>query len=164
MHWRTTTKESDLKQWNTLMRELMCSVCFSRRTQCSLTLSGWASLRRKWESWKTSWTMSPGGEKLNWLLCCPSLSFYAVLLRTSLGPHLRNTFFCLWYFNPHLFSRLWRDVTLNLKLKDIDSATEAKHRLEEKQRAEARERKENEQQWETRVRLSAHILHLNTAW
>ncbi|XP_034438009.1 oxysterol-binding protein-related protein 9 isoform X2 [Hippoglossus hippoglossus] len=47
--------------------------------------------------------------------------------------------------------RLWRDVTLNLKLKDIDSATDAKHRLEEKQRAEARERKENEQQWETRL-------------
>lgn len=47
--------------------------------------------------------------------------------------------------------RLWRDVTLNLKLKDIDAATEAKHRLEEKQRAEARERKEKEQQWETRV-------------
>uniref|UniRef100_A0A3Q3EHS2 Oxysterol-binding protein n=1 Tax=Labrus bergylta TaxID=56723 RepID=A0A3Q3EHS2_9LABR len=47
--------------------------------------------------------------------------------------------------------RLWRDVTLNLKLKDIDAATEAKHRLEEKQRAEARDRKENEQQWETRL-------------
>lgn len=42
-------------------------------------------------------------------------------------------------------------MTLNLKLKDIDAATEAKHRLEEKQRAEARERKEKEQQWETRV-------------
>ncbi|CAL8308242.1 unnamed protein product [Lota lota] len=47
--------------------------------------------------------------------------------------------------------RLWRDVTLNLKLKDIDMATEAKHYLEEKQRAEARERKENERQWETRL-------------
>ncbi|CAG5861133.1 unnamed protein product [Menidia menidia] len=47
--------------------------------------------------------------------------------------------------------RLWRDVTLNLKLKDIDAATDAKHRLEEKQRAEARERKEQEQQWETRL-------------
>ncbi|KAF3690929.1 Oxysterol-binding protein-related protein 9 [Channa argus] len=47
--------------------------------------------------------------------------------------------------------RLWKDVTLNLKLKDIDAATEAKHRLEEIQRAEARERKENEQQWETRL-------------
>ncbi|KAG5276224.1 hypothetical protein AALO_G00129440 [Alosa alosa] len=46
---------------------------------------------------------------------------------------------------------LWKDVTLNLKLKDIDAATEAKHRLEEKQRAEARERKENETQWETRL-------------
>lgn len=42
-------------------------------------------------------------------------------------------------------------MTLNLKLKDIDAATEAKHRLEEKQRAEARERKEKEVQWETRV-------------
>lgn len=52
------------------------------------------------------------------------------------------------------FIRLWKDVTLNLKLKDIDAATEAKHRLEEKQRAEARERKEKEQQWETRVSLS----------
>ena len=104
MHWRTTTKESDLKQQNTHMHELMCSVCFSRRIQCSLTLSGWASLRRKWESWKTSWTMSPGGEKLNWLLCCPSLSFYTVLLCASLGPHLRNKHFCLWYFNPHLFN------------------------------------------------------------
>ncbi|XP_061540801.1 oxysterol-binding protein-related protein 9 isoform X2 [Phycodurus eques] len=52
---------------------------------------------------------------------------------------------------PYESRRLWRDVTLNLKLKDIDAATEAKHRLEEKQRVEARERKENEQQWETRL-------------
>ncbi|XP_066500327.1 oxysterol-binding protein-related protein 9 isoform X3 [Hoplias malabaricus] len=47
--------------------------------------------------------------------------------------------------------RLWKDVTMNLKMKDIDAATEAKHRLEEKQRAEARERKEKEVQWETRL-------------
>ncbi|XP_041127381.1 oxysterol-binding protein-related protein 9-like isoform X2 [Polyodon spathula] len=46
---------------------------------------------------------------------------------------------------------LWKDVTVNLKLRDIDAATEAKHSLEEKQRAEARERKENEMQWETRL-------------
>lgn len=54
---------------------------------------------------------------------------------------------------PFVLLRLWKDVTLNLKLKDIDAATEAKHRLEEKQRAEARERKEKEVQWETRVSL-----------
>ncbi|XP_053481248.1 oxysterol-binding protein-related protein 9 isoform X1 [Ictalurus furcatus] len=47
--------------------------------------------------------------------------------------------------------RLWKDVTLNLKLKDIDAATDAKHHLEEIQRAEARERKEKEVQWETRL-------------
>ncbi|KAK1163962.1 oxysterol-binding protein-related protein 9 isoform X1 [Acipenser oxyrinchus oxyrinchus] len=46
---------------------------------------------------------------------------------------------------------LWKDVTVNLKLRDIDAATEAKHSLEEKQRAEARERKEKEMQWETRL-------------
>lgn len=58
------------------------------------------------------------------------------------------------FYFPQL-NRLWRDVTLNLKLKDIDAATDAKHRLEEKQRAEARERKEKEQQWETRVRQTS---------
>ena len=36
---------------------------------------------------------------------------------------------------------LWKDVTFNLKIRDIDGATEVKHRLEERQRAEARERK-----------------------
>ncbi|XP_038615943.1 oxysterol-binding protein-related protein 9 isoform X4 [Tachyglossus aculeatus] len=46
---------------------------------------------------------------------------------------------------------LWKDVTYNLKIRDIDAATAAKHRLEEKQRAEARERKEKEMQWETRL-------------
>nr|XP_046156774.1 oxysterol-binding protein-related protein 9 isoform X2 [Oncorhynchus gorbuscha] len=46
---------------------------------------------------------------------------------------------------------LWKDVTVSLKSRDIDAATEAKHRLEEKQRGEARERKENEMQWETRL-------------
>lgn len=62
--------------------------------------------------------------------------------------------------------RLWRDVTMNLKLKDIDAATEAKHRLEEKQRAEARERKEKEQQWETRVSSATHhaAFYHHTRW
>nr|XP_044995166.1 oxysterol-binding protein-related protein 9 isoform X9 [Jaculus jaculus] len=46
---------------------------------------------------------------------------------------------------------LWKDVTFNLKIRDIDAATEAKHRLEERQRAEARERKEKEIPWETRL-------------
>lgn len=57
-----------------------------------------------------------------------------------------------------LCSSLWKDVTFNLKIRDIDAATEAKHRLEERQRAEARERKEKEIQWETRVsRASAPL-------
>lgn len=75
-------------------------------------------------------------------------SFYVVV--QIMGPSVRNKLRI--YLSLLRFTRLWRDVTLNLKLKDIDAATEAKHRLEEKQRAEARERKENEQQWGTRVR------------
>lgn len=46
---------------------------------------------------------------------------------------------------------LWKDITYNLKIRDIDAATDAKHRLEERQRAEARARKENETSWETRL-------------
>ncbi|KAM4773830.1 oxysterol-binding protein-related protein 9 isoform X3 [Corvus cornix cornix] len=46
---------------------------------------------------------------------------------------------------------LWKDVTYNLKIRDIDAATAAKHALEERQRAEARARKENETPWETRL-------------
>uniref|UniRef100_A0A8C8R906 Oxysterol-binding protein n=1 Tax=Pelusios castaneus TaxID=367368 RepID=A0A8C8R906_9SAUR len=46
---------------------------------------------------------------------------------------------------------LWKDVTYNLKIRDIDAATEAKHRLEERQRAEAKYRKEKETPWETRL-------------
>ncbi|KAI1236832.1 hypothetical protein IHE44_0015086 [Lamprotornis superbus] len=46
---------------------------------------------------------------------------------------------------------LWKDVTYNLKIRDIDAATAAKHALEERQRAEARARKESETSWETRL-------------
>ncbi|EDO36148.1 predicted protein [Nematostella vectensis] len=47
--------------------------------------------------------------------------------------------------------RLWQDVTINLKKGDVDKATEAKHKLEERQRGEARERKELGTNWETKL-------------
>ena len=50
-----------------------------------------------------------------------------------------------------LFFSLWKDVTFNLKIRDIDVAAEARYRLEERQRAEVQERKEKEIQWETRL-------------
>lgn len=53
---------------------------------------------------------------------------------------------------------LWKDVTYNLKIRDIDAATAAKHALEERQRAEARARKENETPWETRVSFFQRVL------
>lgn len=45
---------------------------------------------------------------------------------------------------------LWKDVTFNLKIRDIDAASEAKHKFEEWQ-SKAWERKEKEIQWETRL-------------
>lgn len=63
---------------------------------------------------------------------------------------------------PSLYSSLWKDVTFNLKIRDIDAATEAKHRLEERQRAEARERKEKEVQWETRVSRALLLSGVNS--
>ncbi|XP_061413842.1 oxysterol-binding protein-related protein 9-like isoform X2 [Lethenteron reissneri] len=47
--------------------------------------------------------------------------------------------------------RLWRDVTSSLKAGDIDRATDAKHYLEEQQRAEARGRKESGDAWRTKL-------------
>lgn len=47
--------------------------------------------------------------------------------------------------------RLWHRVTHALKTDDIDSATSAKHELEERQRKEARERKETGVEWKTKL-------------
>jgi hypothetical protein len=43
--------------------------------------------------------------------------------------------------------RLWKKVTEALRKEDIDAATDAKHELEEKQRADAREREETGTEW-----------------
>jgi len=47
--------------------------------------------------------------------------------------------------------RLWKDVTYNLKINDIDAATVAKSGLEHRQRTEAAERKEKNVKWETKL-------------
>ncbi|KAK3579132.1 hypothetical protein CHS0354_022152 [Potamilus streckersoni] len=46
--------------------------------------------------------------------------------------------------------RLWRDVTYNLKIKDVEKATDFKHQLEHRQREEAKERKERGLKFETK--------------
>ncbi|KAK2164135.1 hypothetical protein LSH36_68g05061 [Paralvinella palmiformis] len=46
--------------------------------------------------------------------------------------------------------RLWKEVTYNLKAKNIEIATQYKHQLEQQQRDEARERKEHGLKWETK--------------
>ncbi|XP_074661300.1 oxysterol-binding protein-related protein 9-like [Tubulanus polymorphus] len=46
--------------------------------------------------------------------------------------------------------RLWRDVTYNLKKGRIEDATEAKHKLEQRQREEAKDRKESGASIETK--------------
>ena len=49
------------------------------------------------------------------------------------------------------YRRLWKDVTYNLKINDIDAATVAKSGLEHRQRTEAAERKEKNVKWETKL-------------
>ncbi|XP_064386753.1 oxysterol-binding protein-related protein 9-like [Halichondria panicea] len=44
--------------------------------------------------------------------------------------------------------RIWRHVTESLAGKDVEAATDAKHTIEEQQRADVRERKENGVEWE----------------
>lgn len=46
--------------------------------------------------------------------------------------------------------RIWVDVTAGLRFNDIDRATTAKSRLEQKQRDEAKQRKEGNIEWETK--------------
>lgn len=47
--------------------------------------------------------------------------------------------------------RVWRDVTVGLRINDMDKATAAKCAIEQKQREEARLRKENNLAWQTKV-------------
>lgn len=46
--------------------------------------------------------------------------------------------------------RIWVDVTTGLRFNDIDKATNAKQKLEQKQREEAKQRKESNLGWETK--------------
>lgn len=47
--------------------------------------------------------------------------------------------------------RLWKDVTLALKLQDVNLATAAKSSIEQKQRELVSERQDKEAKWDTRV-------------
>lgn len=46
--------------------------------------------------------------------------------------------------------RIWLDVTVGLHVNDIERATNAKCKLEQKQREEAKQRKEQNTEWETK--------------
>lgn len=46
--------------------------------------------------------------------------------------------------------RIWVDVTIGLRFNDIEKATTAKAKLEQKQRDEAKQRKETCSEWETK--------------
>ncbi|XP_012215655.1 oxysterol-binding protein-related protein 9 isoform X2 [Linepithema humile] len=47
--------------------------------------------------------------------------------------------------------KVWRDVTVGLRINDMDKATAAKCAIEQKQREEARLRKENNVAWQTKL-------------
>lgn len=54
--------------------------------------------------------------------------------------------------------RVWRDVTVGLRINDMDKATAAKCAIEQKQRDEARFRKENNMAWQTKVRSNFYLI------
>ena len=47
--------------------------------------------------------------------------------------------------------KVWREVTMGLRINDMDKATAAKCSIEQKQRDEARIRKEGNIAWQTKV-------------
>ncbi|XP_043502655.1 oxysterol-binding protein-related protein 9 isoform X1 [Polistes fuscatus] len=47
--------------------------------------------------------------------------------------------------------KVWREVTMGLRINDMDKATAAKYAIEQKQRDEARLRKENNEIWQTKL-------------
>lgn len=51
----------------------------------------------------------------------------------------------------HESRKVWRDVTVGLKINDMEKATAAKCTIEQKQRDEARIRKENNINWQTKL-------------
>ena len=75
----------------------------------------------------------------------------AVFIDTKKLPIMKKKMRKLEDQNEYESRCLWKDVTFNLKIRDIDVAAEARYRLEERQRAEAQKRKEKEIQWETRL-------------
>lgn len=54
--------------------------------------------------------------------------------------------------------KVWRDVTVGLRINDMDKATAAKCAIEQKQRDEARFRKENNIAWQTKVRSNFYLI------
>ncbi|XP_033192639.1 oxysterol-binding protein-related protein 9 isoform X1 [Bombus vancouverensis nearcticus] len=51
----------------------------------------------------------------------------------------------------HESRKVWRDVTVGLRINDMEKATAAKCAIEQKQRDEARNRKENNINWQTKL-------------
>lgn len=59
----------------------------------------------------------------------------------------------------HESRKVWRDVTVGLRINDMEKATAAKCAIEQKQRDEARNRKENNINWQTKVHFSFKITY-----
>ena len=61
--------------------------------------------------------------------------------------------------NSLFYSRLWKEVTINLKSGNVEKATDYKQGLEQRQREEAKERKEKGLKVETKVGASEPTLN-----
>lgn len=60
--------------------------------------------------------------------------------------------------NDNESRKVWREVTVGLKINDMDKATAAKCYIEQKQRDEAKLRKESNLLWETKVSSKCHYM------
>jgi len=81
----------------------------------------------------------------------PSTQDQEVFIDTLNTPTIRKKLKRLSAQDPGESRSRWQQVTEALRRQDIEAATEAKHMLEEKQRADARERQTLGVEWKQKV-------------
>lgn len=74
-----------------------------------------------------------------------------VLVDTKAIPIIRKIVQPVAKQEEHESRRVWKDVTLALKMKDVTQATEAKFRIEQTQRDLVKKRQQDGESWENRV-------------
>ena len=106
--------------------------------------------------------MSQGSKSTS--LFVQKLRHLEIVRNSKLSPRCYNqTSLHVSYYSTYIFlGRLWEDVTYNLTHNNIEQATAAKHKLEQRQREEAKERKEKGTKWQTKVKIIFYLYVFNS--